>query len=242
MAKNILFEYLYRDAGNWKQYGQAVFTNIGESPLANIEAQIRAALHDGQWFLAEKIDLETQFIGDHNTDDDHPWHEFDKVSETNLSPSDPAFIDGPRRDIAQFIRAMQAWHQMGWSADHQLCCVCNGPFTEEEWEDRHDLHKLDCPRTKTAGKQTFGEVFCDCNLVCHARCCPSCDKGDSEIQSKAAALLFTSVEDAKSTIRFVSMDVLEAALAHAEEKRKKSLAGILRTEIRQRKLGKRVQL
>jgi len=51
---NIIFEYLYRDASNWKQYGQTVFTNIGKIPLADVEAQIRASLHDGEWFKAEE--------------------------------------------------------------------------------------------------------------------------------------------------------------------------------------------
>ena len=43
---NILFEYLYRDASNWKQYGQAVFTNMGGMTLADVEAQIRATAGD----------------------------------------------------------------------------------------------------------------------------------------------------------------------------------------------------
>ena len=74
-ARNILFEYLYRDASNWKQHGQAVFTNTAEIPLANIEARIRASLEGGEWFIAEMVDLETCFIGNHNTEDDHPWYE-----------------------------------------------------------------------------------------------------------------------------------------------------------------------
>ena len=177
---NILFEYLYRDASNWKQYGQAVFTNIGEIPLADIEAQIRATLHDGEWFIAEMVDLETCFIGDHDTDDDHPWHEFHAVSETDLPPSDPAFMDGPHRDIAQFIRAMENGKLRKWDPERLLCHICDQPFTEDEWEDRHDLHEPDCPRVRTKGKQTFGEIFCACNLVAHARCCPECTKAEFE--------------------------------------------------------------
>ncbi len=174
---NILFEYMYRDASNWKQHWEAVFTNTGEIPLAEIEAQIRTALHDGEWFLAEKVDLESQFIGGHDTDDDHPWHEFERVSETDLPPSDPAFM-GPRRDIAQFIRTMQTWQQMDWNTERQHCCICNGPFTEDEWEDRHDLHEPDCPRTRwLRGEIKYvGEIGCNCNLVAHTRCCPECNK------------------------------------------------------------------
>jgi len=69
---NILFEYLYRDAGNNKQHGQAIFSNPGGIHLADIEAQIRATLHDGQWFKAEMVDLETCFFSRYPTEEDHP--------------------------------------------------------------------------------------------------------------------------------------------------------------------------
>jgi hypothetical protein len=165
---NILFEYLYRDASNFKQHGQAIFSNNKNLTLADIAAQIVAALHDEQWFFAEKVELETCFFSTQN-DDDHPWHEFDCVQETDSPVTDV-------RDIALFIQEMQAWHQMGWESDRQLCHICKGAFTEEEWEDRHNLHEPDCPRAKTAGMKTFGEIFCNCNLVAHARCCPDCNR------------------------------------------------------------------
>jgi hypothetical protein len=178
---NILFEYLYRDASNWKQYGQAVFTNTSGTPLADIEAQIRASLHDGEWFKAETVDLETQYLGDHDTDDDHPWHEFDKVSETDHPPFNPAgfVVGGQRRDIAQFIQAMKNGKLREWDEAKQLCHVCGQSFTEEEWEDRHDLQEPDCPQAQTKGKHTFTEeIHCDCSLVAHARCCPECNRTD----------------------------------------------------------------
>jgi len=177
---NILFEYLYRDASNWKQYGQAVFTNIGKIPLADIEAQIRATMHDGQWFKAEMVDLETCFFGDHDTDDDHPWHEFWEVSKTDLPTTNP-------RDISLFIHEMQRGRLRKWDESNLLCHICGQPFTKGEWENRHDLHEPDCPRTKTAGKKTFmGESHCNCNLVAHAACCPDCNK--PEIEAKAEAV------------------------------------------------------
>ena len=182
-VRNILFEYLYRDAGNWKQHGQTVFTNTGEIPLANIEARIRASLEDGGWFIAEMVDLETCFIGDHDTEDDHPWHEFERVSESDLPASDPAFC-GSCRDIAQLLQALENGKLRKWDVERQLCCVCGQPFTEDEWENRHDLHEPDCPRARTKGRQTFGEIHCDCNLVAHASCCPECNKPVSEAEAE----------------------------------------------------------
>ena len=182
-ARNILFEYLYRDASNWKQHGQAVFTNTAEIPLAAIEARIHASLEDGEWFIAEMVDLETCFIGDHDTEDDHPWHEFERVAESDFPPCDPAFC-GPSRDIAQILQALENGKLRKWNPERQLCCVCGQPFTEDEWENRHDLHEVDCPRARIKGRQTFDEIHCDCNLVAHARCCPECNKPEIEAEAK----------------------------------------------------------
>ena len=88
---NILFEYLYRDASNWKQHGKVVFTKTDEISSANIEARILAYLEDSEWFIAEMVDMGTCFIGYHNSEDDHHWHEFEMVSEFDFPPCDPAF-------------------------------------------------------------------------------------------------------------------------------------------------------
>lgn len=43
----IKFSYLYRDAGNYKQYGSVVLDNPDNLSLEEIEKQIRANLIDG---------------------------------------------------------------------------------------------------------------------------------------------------------------------------------------------------
>jgi len=103
---NILFRYMYRDGSNNKQHGHAVFANAGRSALAEIEARIRAALRDDR-FKAERVDLETCFFSDEPAEDDHPWHEFVEVVETDLPPCDPAAC-GPR-DISEFVDALEDW-------------------------------------------------------------------------------------------------------------------------------------
>lgn len=173
---NILFEYLYRDASNNKRYGQAVFANADGLPLAEIESRIRASLSDGDWFKAGMVDLESCFFNEPEswTEDDHPWREFDRVSSTDMPPNDPAF-PGPRSDILQFVEAMEKGQKRKWDPERLLCYVCNESFTDEEWKDLHSPHHPDCRRILTRGVETFGvEVFCDCNLAAHARCCPEC--------------------------------------------------------------------
>jgi len=127
--------------------------------------------------MPEMVDLETVFFGNHDTDDDHPWHEFRQVSETDQSPFDPSWI-GTRRDIAQFLEAMERGNLLRWDTERRLCSICDQPFNDVEWEDRHYLHEPDCPRVRALqGKAPLEDsVFCECDMVVHDRCCPVCNQ------------------------------------------------------------------
>ena len=130
---NILFEYIYRDASNWKKHGGAVFTNESGIPLADIEARIRTTLCDGEWFKAEMVALETCFFNppEEQTEDDHPWHEFERVSETDRPPSDPAY--SARRDIAEFLRAMEIGKARSWEEEKKVCCMSTSFSLARSW-------------------------------------------------------------------------------------------------------------
>ena len=72
------FDYLYRDASNYKGYGSVLLW--GEATPEN-EAAIRAALIDGIYFEAERVGVSTLYHlvrGDSEADEleDHAWHEF----------------------------------------------------------------------------------------------------------------------------------------------------------------------
>ncbi|MBP6572105.1 MAG: hypothetical protein KA226_11830 [Gemmatimonadales bacterium] len=72
------FEYLYRDASNYKGYGSLLLW--GEATPGN-EAAIRAALIDGMYFEAERVGVPTLYHlvrGNAEPDEveDHEWHEF----------------------------------------------------------------------------------------------------------------------------------------------------------------------
>ena len=49
------------------------------------------------------------------------------------------------------------------------CHICGRGFTEQEWEDRHEVHEEGCPNS--ADVHT---VNCDCDLPVHAKHCPIC--------------------------------------------------------------------
>lgn len=114
-ATNICFRYLYRDASNYKQHGEAIFTNRTFLTLETIEAQLCACLKDGQFFIARQINIEERFF-DALHDDDHPWHEYDRLEVTTQGPFDPAHWDArrSRRDITELLADFDKARQAGW--------------------------------------------------------------------------------------------------------------------------------
>lgn len=107
---NIRFAYMYRDASNYKQHGEAIFSNETHLPLDEIENQIRSYLNDGEFFIARQVHLEERFFD--VLYDDHPWHEFLGVDASD----DPAFDPNHehKRDIAEFLSDLEKAHRAGW--------------------------------------------------------------------------------------------------------------------------------
>ena len=55
------------------------------------------------------------------------------------------------------------------------CDACGKPFTQSQWDVRHQGHVEGCPQND------FDP--CDCDLVYHAACCPIC-KQERERRAK----------------------------------------------------------
>ncbi len=98
---NIRFSYLYRDAGNYKLFGQVVFRNPENLSLEETRGKIRAQLIDGEFFDATKWGLPLLQFEDYLPEVDHSWYEFEDVEFTSLGNSD-------NRTIAEFIREIEA--------------------------------------------------------------------------------------------------------------------------------------
>lgn len=114
-ATNILFRYMYRDASNYKQHGDAIFTNQTLLMPADIDKQIRACLKDGEFFIARQVNIEERFF-DILREDDHPWHTYERIEVTTLSPFDPDhwFQKQHRRDIVEFLAGLEKAQRAGW--------------------------------------------------------------------------------------------------------------------------------
>ncbi len=108
---NIRFVYMYRDASNYKQHGEAIFSNEKQLPVDEIEKQVRACLNDGAYFIARQIHIEERFF-DALYDDDHPWHEFVRVEGTSTPAFDPE--SDHRRDITELLAELETAHCAGW--------------------------------------------------------------------------------------------------------------------------------
>lgn len=108
---NIRFTYLYRDASNYKQHGEAILSNETQLTLEEVDQTIRSLLSDGSFFIARQVQLEERFFAIVN-EDDHPWHEFVQVEMT----TDPTFDPVPeaKRDIVQFLQELEQVHNTGW--------------------------------------------------------------------------------------------------------------------------------
>ncbi|MEW6405466.1 MAG: hypothetical protein AB1649_27050 [Chloroflexota bacterium] len=109
---NISFQYLYRDASNYKLHGEAIFTNTTGLSIEELEKRIRTFLKDGEFFIARQVHIEECFFDALDDQDDHPWHEFAQVTLTNEPPWDPDGI--PERDITDFLAEVEKAHSQGW--------------------------------------------------------------------------------------------------------------------------------
>jgi len=73
---NIRFEYLYRDAGNYKIWGELVFTNRKNLDVTDLNSRLIAQLISNQFFEAEKVAIPRLRFENYDETLDHGWHEF----------------------------------------------------------------------------------------------------------------------------------------------------------------------
>ena len=95
---NIKFNYLYRDAGNYKIHSSIIFNNPENLSLSSIEIEIKKSLIDEEFFNPIKFRV-PKLINDEFDFDfglDHNWNEFCSVNETEELPND-------NRSIKEFI-------------------------------------------------------------------------------------------------------------------------------------------
>ena len=96
---NIKFNYLYRDAGNYKLFDSVIFTNKTAMSLEFIKLSIRSKLIDGEYFIPEKWNIPRLSFGDYSPESDHDYHEFESIEETDEQST--------AEDISDFLRRIR---------------------------------------------------------------------------------------------------------------------------------------
>ena len=99
---NICINYLYRDAGNFKNWGEFIFKNKNNIELKLLERKVRKILIDGEFFIAEIAGVKKLNFPEHIRELDHDWHEFHSLEDTEENVNDEN-----NRDIVDFIDDLQ---------------------------------------------------------------------------------------------------------------------------------------
>lgn len=104
---NLQFNYLYRDAGNYKVFGQVIFSNPEGLSLDHIEREIRAALTDQEFFDPAAWDVPRLEFDEENPELDHGWNEFESVEHTDEEVT-------TRITIQQFLEGVTKVTHVRW--------------------------------------------------------------------------------------------------------------------------------
>lgn len=97
---NIKFNYLYRDASNYKQYGSVIFSNLNNLSILEIDDIIRNRLIEKLYFNHTEFGIPSLFFENKN-DDDHDWHEYENIEITNEISTD-------KRTIEEFLKQLES--------------------------------------------------------------------------------------------------------------------------------------
>jgi hypothetical protein len=92
-------EYLYRDAGNWKVWGE--FELLGKVTLD----EINELLLDEFWFIPPAVGIES-LTPEQRNDDDHPFHEIHAV--------EPITVTSSTLSVEDFLDRMEGAQKTGW--------------------------------------------------------------------------------------------------------------------------------
>ena len=88
MSEGIRLNYLYRDAGNYKEYGEMIFTNKDSKSIEEIELVLRKNLIEGEFFIPEKWNIPRLSFENYLPELDHDYHEFESLELTNESSTE----------------------------------------------------------------------------------------------------------------------------------------------------------
>jgi hypothetical protein len=113
-TENVRLIYLYRDASNYKAWGEIIFRNPDKLNLDEIEERLRSSFDNHMFFVASQVSIPEVFLflQDRFTEDDHFFHEFHAVEFT----ADEC-TDSHNRSIKTFVEQAERARRKGWRVD-----------------------------------------------------------------------------------------------------------------------------
>jgi hypothetical protein len=112
LKKYCVFEYLYRDASNYKAWGEILLSGIPSQ--GDIEA-LRACLESGEQFVAEQVGIppiyqELWDLSGGPTSDDHALHEFVTLRAANEDDRKSLPLFGELSSLLKTFQAVTRWN------------------------------------------------------------------------------------------------------------------------------------
>ena len=106
-----IFEYLYRDASNYKAWGTILLTGV---PSQNDIAALRARLESGEYFVAEQVGIPAMYqelwdLSGGPTSDDHALHEFVALRVATDDEKKSLQLFGDLSSLLNTFQAVTAW-------------------------------------------------------------------------------------------------------------------------------------
>ena len=142
----VVLNYLYRDAGNYKNHMGLVFENANNLPVEDLNRQFRETLQDGEDFVAEQVGLPTCYSEFIDADLDHGYHEYGEVLA--LDPDrDSAHLVPGNGDISELLERFRSAATEGWKLDQDRMfeIMDDGHLLDDDWNwdpEPHDSHNM----------------------------------------------------------------------------------------------------
>ncbi|KEO71628.1 hypothetical protein [Anditalea andensis] len=79
---NIRFNYLYRDAANYKQFGSVVVSPPEGSTLEELDLNLKKHLIQEEFFVPSNLGIPNLQAFPYDPSVDHEWHEYEELNWT----------------------------------------------------------------------------------------------------------------------------------------------------------------
>lgn len=106
----VAFDYLYRDAGNFKSFGTIILR--GNLSLEN-QRRIINAMESEEFFVAEQVSIPSLYnelfkLSGGRIPSDHAWHSFSQFRQLDLEP-ESEIVWGSSDDLLSAFEAVSEW-------------------------------------------------------------------------------------------------------------------------------------